>query len=137
MIGYVKTFKGKESNNKLLSLCTDDEKLLERYKATSPMIEDLKNIKINALQFYDDRYIKTKITIGNKVYNDFRGVYVTEDDTDCEYFTVISINVELMLYYDILDAFDAYYTFLYLDLLLINIKLKVYVTYLFLYIFLL
>ena len=33
MSGYVKTFKVKEGNNKLISFSIDDEKLLEKYKA--------------------------------------------------------------------------------------------------------
>ena len=37
MGGYVKTFKGKggdkNKNNKLMSLCLDDDKLLWKYKA--------------------------------------------------------------------------------------------------------
>ena len=33
MSGYIKTFKGKEVNNKLMSFRIDDEKLLEQYKA--------------------------------------------------------------------------------------------------------
>ena len=38
---------------------------------------------------YDDRYIKTKRrTYGGKVYTNFRGLYVPED----EYFTAISID---------------------------------------------
>ena len=52
MSGYVKTFK--------MSFCTDDEKLLQKYKAIWTKIEDLKNIELNALPVYDDRYIKTK-----------------------------------------------------------------------------
>ena len=39
----------------------DNEKLLERYKTIWTKIEDLKNIELNALPMYDDRYIKTKI----------------------------------------------------------------------------
>ena len=39
----------------------DNEKLLERYKTIWTKIEDLKNIELNALPVYDDRYIKTKI----------------------------------------------------------------------------
>ena len=31
--GYVKAFKVKDKNNKLMSLCVDDGKLLEKYKA--------------------------------------------------------------------------------------------------------
>ena len=55
-----------------MSLHIDDEKLLEKYKAILTTIEDLKNIELNALPVYDDRYIKTKITTyGNKVYTSF------------------------------------------------------------------
>ena len=76
MSGYVKTFKVKEGdkdkNNKLMSFRVDDEKLLEKYKAIWTKIEDLKNIELNALPVYDDRYIKTKIrTYGDKVYTKF------------------------------------------------------------------
>ena len=53
----------------------------------------MKNTKLNVLQVYDDRYIKTKIiTYGQKVYTNFRGLNVPEDDIECESFTVISIN---------------------------------------------
>ena len=35
-------------------------------------MEDLKNIELNALLVYDDRYIKTKIrTYSDKVYTNF------------------------------------------------------------------
>ena len=51
----------KDKNNKLMSFRIDDEKLLEKYKAIWTKIEDLKNIELNALPVYDDRYIKTKI----------------------------------------------------------------------------
>ena len=75
-----------------------DEKLLEKYKAIWTKIEDLKNIELNALPVYDDRYIKTKIrTYGDKVYTNFRGLNVPEDDIECESFTVISID-SLLLY---------------------------------------
>ena len=43
MSGYVKIFKVKEGDNKLISFRIDDEKLLEKYKATWTKIEDLKN----------------------------------------------------------------------------------------------
>ena len=56
---YVTTFKVKDGdkneNNKLMSFRTDDEKLLEKCKAISTMIEDLKNIELNDLPVYDDR----------------------------------------------------------------------------------
>ena len=65
MSGYVKTFKveggDKDKSNKLMSFHIDDEKLLEKYKVIWTKIEDLKNIELNALPVYDDRYIKTKI----------------------------------------------------------------------------
>ena len=64
MSGYVKTFKGKEGDNKksnkLISFRIDDEKLLEKYKAIWTKTEDFKNIELNALPVYDDRFIKTK-----------------------------------------------------------------------------
>ena len=47
---------------------------------------------MNALPVYHDRYIKTKIrTYGDKVYNNFHGLNVPEDDIKCESFAVISI----------------------------------------------
>ena len=100
--GYVKTFKvkdgDKDKNNKLMSVHIDDEKLSEKHKAISTKIEDLKNIKLNPLLVYVDRYIKTKIrTYGDKIYTNFRGLNVPEDDIECEYFTVISID-SLLVY---------------------------------------
>ena len=73
MSGYAKTFKikdgHKEENNKFISFHIEIEKLLEKYKVIWTKIEDLKNIELNALPVYDDRYIKTKIgTCGHKVY---------------------------------------------------------------------
>ena len=73
--GYVKTFKDTDGNKdiKLKSFCIDHEKLLEKYKAIWTKIEDLKNIKLNALPVYDDRYRKTKIRMyGDKVYTNFQ-----------------------------------------------------------------
>ena len=81
-----------------MSFHIDDEKLLEKYKATWTKIEDLKNIKLNALPVYEDRYIKSKIrTFGDKVYTKFRGLDVPEDDVECESFILISIN-SLLVY---------------------------------------
>ena len=64
MSGCVKTNKvkdgDKDKNNKLMSFERDDEKLLEKYKDVWTKIEDLKNIKLNMLPVYDDRYIKKK-----------------------------------------------------------------------------
>ena len=95
MSGYVKLFKfdggDKDKSNKLMSFRIDDEKLLQNYKAIWTKIEDLKNIELNALPVYDDRYIKAKIrTYSNKVYTNFRGLNEPDDDTECESFTVSS-----------------------------------------------
>ena len=56
-----------------------------------------------------DRYIKTKLrTYGTKVYTNFRGLNVPEDDIECESFTVISI--------DFLHVYKKkYYLQVYLD----------------------
>ena len=43
----------------------------------------MKNIKLKALPIYDDRYIKTKIRkFSDKVYTNFGGLNVTEDDIE-------------------------------------------------------
>ena len=78
--GYVKTFKVKEvnkdKNNKLIT-----------------NIEDVKIIKLNAFPAYDNRYIKTKIrTYGDKIYTNFRGFDVTEEDIECKSLTVIPLD---------------------------------------------
>ena len=101
--------KNKDKNNKLISFPVDDEKQLEKYKAIWTKIEDLKKIELDALPVYDDRYIKTKIrTYSNKVYTDLRGLNVPEDDIECEYFSVISINY--LLVYE-----NKYYLQVYLE----------------------
>ena len=47
----------------------DNDKLLEKYKITLTKTGDLKNIKLNALPPYDDKYIKTEIrTYDDKLY---------------------------------------------------------------------
>ena len=107
--GFVKKFKVKEGNNKLISFCIDHEKILEKYKAIWTKIEDLKNTELNALPVYDDKYIKTKIrTYVDKVYISFHGLNVPEDDIECESLTVISID-SLLVYY------KKYYLQVYLD----------------------
>ena len=66
-----------------MSFRIDNEKLLEKYKAIWTKIEDLKNIKLIALPVYDDRYIKTKIrTFGDKVYTNFHGLNMPENDKE-------------------------------------------------------
>ena len=113
MSGYVKTFKVKEGdkdkNNKLMSLRVDDKKLLEKCKAIQTKIEDLKNIKLNSLPVYGDRYLKNKIrTYGDKVCANFPGLNVQEDYLEFESFTVIS--VDSLLVYD-----KKYYLQVYID----------------------
>ena len=82
-----------------MSFLIDDEKLLENLKAVWTNIEDLKNIKLNALPVYGDRYIKTEVgTFGDKVYTNYRFLNVPQDDTKCDSFTVISI--DSLLVYD-------------------------------------
>ena len=74
----------------------DDEKLLEKYKTIQTNIKDLKNIELNALPVYDDRYIKTKIRkYDYKVYTNFHGLNVPEGNIECESFTVTYILVYL------------------------------------------
>ena len=66
-------------------------------------------MKLNALTVYDDRYTKTKIkTYCDKIYNNFRGLNVPEDDIECESFTVISIVSSLV-------HKSKYYLQVYLD----------------------
>ena len=56
-----------------------------------------KNIALNDLPAFDDRYIKNKIkTYGNKNFTKFCGLNVPEDDIECESVTVIS--VDLLVY---------------------------------------
>ena len=99
--GYVKIFKvkngDKAKNKKLMSFRKDDQKLLEKYEAIWTIIEELKNIELNALPGYDNRYIKTKIRkYSGKVYIDFRGLNMPNDDTKFESFTIISTNFLLV-----------------------------------------
>ena len=64
---------------------------------------------MNALPVYDDRHIKTKMRAhGDKVYTNFRGLNVSEDDIECGSFTVIS-NDYLLIYE------NKYYLQVYLD----------------------
>ena len=118
MSGYVNTFKvkveDKDENNKLMSFHIDDEKLLAKYKAIWTKIEDLKNIELNALPDYDDRYIKTKIrAYDDKIQINFCGLNVPEDDMECEYFTVSFI-----------DSFLVYKNKYYLQVYLYNCAYK-------------
>ena len=62
MTGYVETLKVKDRDKKkLMVFCIDDEKLLKNIKLVALRLKILKNINLNTLVLYDDRYIKTKI----------------------------------------------------------------------------
>ena len=70
MSEYFATFKDK--NNKLMSFCIDNDKLLERCKTVWTRIKNVEDIKLNALPVYDDRYIKDQVrTSGDKIYTNF------------------------------------------------------------------
>ena len=60
--GYTKTFKvkdeDKEKNNKSMSFRRDDQKPLEKHIGIWNKIENFKNIELNALPVYVDRYKK-------------------------------------------------------------------------------
>ena len=87
----------------------DDEKLLKKYEDIRIRIEDLQKIELNVLPVYDDRYMKPAIiTFDEKLYTNFRGLNVPEDDIECESFTVIS--VDPVLVYE-----NKYYLQVYLD----------------------
>ena len=61
MLRYLKWNKEiRVKNNKSMYFRIDDEKLLEKYEVVWTKIEDLKNIKLNPLPGYEQRFIKTK-----------------------------------------------------------------------------
>ena len=108
---YPKTFKVKDEykNNKLMSFCIDDDELLEKYETIWIKIEDLKNVELNALPVYDDRYMKTKVgTYGDKIYTIFHGLNMPEDGVEWESFKIISIDPLLLYEY-------KYYLQVYLE----------------------
>ena len=89
MSGYVKTFKVKDKNNKLISFHLNDEKL-EKCKTIWTKIEYLKNTELNALPVYDDRYKEIEIKIyGDKVYTNFRGLNMPEGEIESKSFLLI------------------------------------------------
>ena len=69
----------------------------------------MRNSKLNALQDYDDRYVKTKVrTYDDKVNTNFRGLNVPEDGVECGSFTIIFID-------SLLNCDSKYYQQVYLD----------------------
>ena len=95
---YAKTFKNKggrhkNENSKLITSCINDDKLFEKYKIIWTKLEDLKNIELNALPVYDNKYIKIKVRpYDDKVYTSFRGLNVPENGVECKSFPVIFIS---------------------------------------------
>ena len=82
----------------------------KKFKTNWIKIEDLKNIELNALSFYDDRYIKTKIrTYSDRAYTNFHGLKMPENNIECGSFTVISI--DCLLVYE-----KKYYLQVYLEI---------------------
>ena len=96
MRGYVKTFKNKngDKSNNLRSFSTDHDKLLDKYKTNSTKIEGrFKNIILNSLPVYGDRYIKVEIkTYSDKVYYKLSDLIVLEKEVECKSLTIISID---------------------------------------------
>ena len=82
-----------------MSFHIGDEKPLEKYKVICTKIKDLKNIELNSLPVYDDRYIKIKIRrFGDKFYTNFCGLNVPKDDIQSELFIVVT--ADSLLVYD-------------------------------------
>ena len=64
---------------------------------------------MSTLTIYDDRYTNTQTrTYGDKFYINFHGLNVAEDDIECEFFTVISID-------SLLTCENKYYMQVYLE----------------------
>ena len=83
----------------MISFHIDHEHLLEKYKGIWIKTEDLNQTKLNTLPVYDDRYIKTKISaFGGIVYTNFRGLNKAENDINCEFLTVLSVD-SLLVYH--------------------------------------
>ena len=94
---------------KLMSFRIADNKLSQKYKTFWTKIEDLKNVELNVLPVYYDRYIKTKIrTYGDKFYANYCASNVLKDDIECDSFSVISF--DSLLVYE-----NNYYLQVYLD----------------------
>ena len=71
---------------------------MEKNKNIWTKIEDLKSVKLNSLPVCVDRYIKTKIkTNDDKVYTNFRAIFVPEVGVECESFTIFYID-SLLVY---------------------------------------
>ena len=81
MSGYIKPFKdkggNKNKNNKSMSLCIKDHKVLQKCQTIWTKTEDLKNIALDSLPAYVNRYIKTKMRkYDEKAYTNFRDLNV-------------------------------------------------------------
>ena len=88
--GCVKTCEVEDKKSKLMLFGIYDEKVLEKYKTIWTKIEDLKKFK-----FFFSFFMMID---GNKVYTNFWGLNVPEDDIKWETFTAISID-SLLVYH--------------------------------------
>ena len=95
--GFFKKFKIEDKNNKLISFCIDNKKLLEKYKVTLTKTEEPRKIELNS-SVYDDKCIKTELrTYGYKVYTNFCGLNVPQYDIECEFLPSILLILYLFM----------------------------------------
>ena len=111
MSEYVKNIKVKDGdkNNKFMFFVqTMIGSILEKPETIWTKIEEMQSISLNALPVYDDRYIKTKISIfGDKIYDSFHGLNAPEDRVEFESFTIISI--DCLLAYESIYCLKVYF----------------------------
>ena len=77
MLNHKDKSANKNKNNKSMSLCIKDHKVLQKCQIIWTKTEDLKNIALSTLPAYGNRNIKTKmIKYDDQVYTNFRGLNV-------------------------------------------------------------
>ena len=97
MVDMLKHLKVKMKIIKLMSFSINENELLEKYQAIWTKIKDLKNIELNVLSVYDAKYIKTiKRTFRDKIYTNFRGLNIPEDDAKFKSFKINSVDSSLV-----------------------------------------
>ena len=75
----------------MLCLRIDEDTLFEKYKAIWTNIEALKEIELDVLPAYNDRYIKITAN-GDKFNTNFSGSDVSDNGVESQFLTVISID---------------------------------------------